>query len=56
VQSSDDLTTVAALGVDQAQGYHVGRPDVGAATWATWSHRRWMRHSAPDAIELFHSV
>jgi EAL domain-containing protein (putative c-di-GMP-specific phosphodiesterase class I) len=56
VQSASDLTTVAALGVDHAQGYHVGRPDVGAAIWQTWSHRRWLTGRAPVAIDLRHEV
>lgn len=41
VQSSEDLTTIASLGVDQAQGYYIARPDAGSAVWASWAQRSW---------------
>jgi EAL domain-containing protein (putative c-di-GMP-specific phosphodiesterase class I) len=42
VDTVDELEAVASLGVDHAQGVHIGRPDTSAATWRSWSSRRWM--------------
>jgi EAL domain-containing protein (putative c-di-GMP-specific phosphodiesterase class I) len=42
VDTRDELDAVESLGVDHAQGVHIGRPDTSAATWRSWSSRRWM--------------
>jgi FOG: EAL domain len=42
VESQEELDTVEALGVDHAQGYHLARPDASAATWRSWTDRRWV--------------
>jgi EAL domain-containing protein (putative c-di-GMP-specific phosphodiesterase class I) len=42
VETRDELHTVESLGVDHAQGFHLGRPDTLASTWRSWSGRRWM--------------
>jgi EAL domain-containing protein (putative c-di-GMP-specific phosphodiesterase class I) len=42
VETAEELDTIASLGVDHAQGYHVGRPDTSRASWRSWSQRRWM--------------
>jgi len=42
VETRDELDTVESLGVDHAQGFHLGRPDTLASTWRSWSGRRWM--------------
>jgi EAL domain-containing protein (putative c-di-GMP-specific phosphodiesterase class I) len=42
VETRDELATVEALGVDHAQGFHLGRPDTLASTWRSWSGRKWM--------------
>jgi EAL domain-containing protein (putative c-di-GMP-specific phosphodiesterase class I) len=42
VETPEELATVESLGVDHAQGFHLGRPDILASTWRSWSGRRWM--------------
>ena len=42
IETRAELATVEALGVDHAQGFHLGRPDTLSSTWRSWSGRRWM--------------
>jgi EAL domain-containing protein (putative c-di-GMP-specific phosphodiesterase class I) len=42
VETPEELATVESLGVDHAQGFHLGRPETLASTWRSWSGRRWM--------------
>lgn len=53
VDTGDELEAVESLGVDHAQGAHIGRPDTSAATWRSWSSRRWMS-SGEVAPALLH--
>jgi EAL domain-containing protein (putative c-di-GMP-specific phosphodiesterase class I) len=42
VETRAELETVADLGVDHAQGYHLARPDTSSTTWQSWMGRRWV--------------
>ena len=55
IETRAELDTVESLGVDYAQGFHIGRPDTTAATWRSWSGRSWMAPlfvAAPALIQL----
>jgi EAL domain-containing protein (putative c-di-GMP-specific phosphodiesterase class I) len=41
VETDDELRTLAALGVDAAQGYLLARPTLDSTQWATWHARTW---------------
>jgi predicted signal transduction protein with EAL and GGDEF domain len=47
VETPDELATLNTLGVDRAQGYHLGRPTLSRATWDSWQQRRWLPPTAP---------
>jgi EAL domain-containing protein (putative c-di-GMP-specific phosphodiesterase class I) len=42
IETREELDAVESLGVDHAQGFHIGRPDTSAATWRSWSGRLWL--------------
>lgn len=55
IETGEELDAVESLGVDHAQGFHLGRPDPLASTWRSWSGRRWMAPlfvAAPALISL----
>jgi EAL domain-containing protein (putative c-di-GMP-specific phosphodiesterase class I) len=55
IENRDELATVESLGVDHAQGFHLGHPDTLSSTWRSWSGRTWMAPlfvSAPALISL----
>jgi EAL domain-containing protein (putative c-di-GMP-specific phosphodiesterase class I) len=41
VEDRSELETLAALGVDEAQGYFLARPTTDPVRWARWSERTW---------------
>jgi EAL domain-containing protein len=41
IESLTDLQMVAALGVDDTQGYFLARPDTDPEQWARWANRAW---------------
>lgn len=41
VESLDELNTLASLGIDQAQGYLLARPDTDAEVWRSWPQHAW---------------
>jgi PAS domain S-box-containing protein len=52
VETAGELEALRLLGVDQAQGFHLGRPTVSKATWSTWPQRRWSATAGtPSAID-----
>ncbi|MGM7777356.1 EAL domain-containing protein [Arthrobacter sp. KNU-44] len=44
IETTDELATLAGLGVTLGQGYHLGRPSVQPSEWAKWGGRA--RHLA----------
>lgn len=50
VETPDQLITLMSLGVDQAQGYLLARPETSPITWRSWSARRWL--PAPASMTL----
>lgn len=49
VETADDLAAVAELGVDAAQGYHIGEPSRDPVTWQRWLHRPLFVETQPKA-------
>jgi PAS domain S-box-containing protein len=53
VETPEELDTLCSLGVDHAQGYHLGRPDLAETTWRSWASRTWTvgfsPHTDPQA-------
>jgi PAS domain S-box-containing protein len=41
VETRAELETISLLGIDHAQGYHLGRPDTNPTSWTTWAARTW---------------
>ncbi|HET9733397.1 MAG TPA: EAL domain-containing protein [Acidimicrobiales bacterium] len=41
VETASEQLTLATLGVDRAQGYHLARPTTEARQWQTWRARCW---------------
>jgi EAL domain-containing protein (putative c-di-GMP-specific phosphodiesterase class I) len=56
VETCEELDTVESLGVDHAQGFHIGRPDTSGATWRSWSSRRWMSPIFAAPARLHHDA
>jgi PAS domain S-box-containing protein len=56
IETSDELRTLRALGVDSAQGYLLGRPTTSAEDWASWhtpnAPRSWNRSLPPRGTDL----
>ncbi len=49
VETLEEFSTVASLGVDHAQGYLLAKPTVSAATWGSWRQpRRFLHITSPD--------
>ena len=56
VETCDELDTVESLGVDHAQGFHIGRPATSADIWRSWSSRRWMSPVGATRVLLHHDA
>jgi EAL domain-containing protein (putative c-di-GMP-specific phosphodiesterase class I) len=52
VETRDELDTVVALGVNNAQGHFLARPQTSAAIWRSWTGRRWLAPTDRQPAEL----